>query len=273
MKKVSGSRRVETICSWAQPFRVGDEIKLDAYEGTVEEIQARATIIKTYDERRVVIPNAVDQGFPPASNACVVRPRTDNSHESCRQLRKRAEATIRRLARGPERLRSRIIAPREGATRTGSFSRFSQSKTAKADSASKLEHYIVRSASMLNISKAFSSFSVNDIQKAREFYGKTLGLELSSGPEGTLVVPLSGGTKALMYPKPNHQPATFTVLNFPVDSVEKAVDELSQRGVRFEVYNEPNLKTDARGISRGNGPTIAWFKDPAGNILSVLEAA
>ena len=126
---------------------------------------------------------------------------------------------------------------------------------------------------MLNISKAFSSFSVNDIQKAKEFYGKTLGLELSSGPEGTLVVPLSGGTKALMYPKPNHQPATFTVLNFPVDSVEKAVDELGQRGVRFEVYNEPNLKTDARGISRGNGPMIAWFKDPAGNILSVLEAA
>jgi catechol 2,3-dioxygenase-like lactoylglutathione lyase family enzyme len=126
---------------------------------------------------------------------------------------------------------------------------------------------------MLNISKAFSSFSVNDIQKAKEFYGKTLGLELASGPEGTLVVPLSGDTKALMYPKPNHEPANFTVLNFPVESVEKAVDELSRRGVRFEVYNEPNLKTDTRGISRGNGPTIAWFKDPAGNILSVLEAA
>jgi catechol 2,3-dioxygenase-like lactoylglutathione lyase family enzyme len=114
---------------------------------------------------------------------------------------------------------------------------------------------------------------VNDIQRAREFYGKTLGLELSSGPEGTLIVPLSGGAKVLMYPKPNHQPATFTVLNFPVESVEKAVDELTQRGVRFESYNEPGLKTDARGISRGNGPTIAWFKDPAGNILSVLEAA
>src|ERR1700736_32492 len=83
----------------------------------------------------------------------------------------------------------------------------------------------LRGYPMLNISKAFSSFSVNDIQKAKEFYGKTLGLELSSGPEGTLVVPLSGGTKALMYPKPNHQPATFTVLNVPVDSVEKAVDE------------------------------------------------
>lgn len=126
---------------------------------------------------------------------------------------------------------------------------------------------------MLNVGKAFSSFSVNDIERAKEFYGKTLGLELASGPEGTLVLPLSGGAKALMYPKPNHQPATFTVLNFPVDSVEKAVDELTRRGVRFEIYNEPNLKTDARGIFRGNGPRIAWFKDPAGNILSVLEAA
>jgi predicted enzyme related to lactoylglutathione lyase len=126
---------------------------------------------------------------------------------------------------------------------------------------------------MLNTKKAFSSFSVNDIPKAKEFYGKTLGLDLSSGPEGTLVVPLSGDTKALMYPKPNHEPATFTVLNFPVESVEEAVEELSRRGVRFEVYNEPSLKTDARGISRGNGPTIAWFKDPAGTILSVVEAA
>jgi catechol 2,3-dioxygenase-like lactoylglutathione lyase family enzyme len=126
---------------------------------------------------------------------------------------------------------------------------------------------------VLTPEKAFTSFSVNDIQRAREFYGKTLGLELSSGPEGTLIVPLSGGAEVLMYPKPNHQPATFTVLNFPVESVEKAVDELTQRGVRFESYNEPGLKTDARGISRGNGPTIAWFKDPAGNILSVLEAA
>jgi catechol 2,3-dioxygenase-like lactoylglutathione lyase family enzyme len=123
---------------------------------------------------------------------------------------------------------------------------------------------------MLNASKALGSFYVNDIQKAKDFYGKTLGLEVSSGSEGTLVI---SEAKTLIYPKPNHQPATFTVLNFPVDSVEKAVDELSKRGVRFEIYNEPNLKTDARGISRGNGPTIAWFKDPAGNILSVLEAA
>jgi catechol 2,3-dioxygenase-like lactoylglutathione lyase family enzyme len=123
---------------------------------------------------------------------------------------------------------------------------------------------------MLNAKKALSSFSVNDIQKARDFYGNTLGLEVSGGAEGTLVL---SETKTMIYPKPNHQPATFTVLNFPVDSVEKAVDELGKRGVRFEVYNEPNLKTDARGISRGNGPTIAWLKDPAGNILSVLEAA
>jgi predicted enzyme related to lactoylglutathione lyase len=126
---------------------------------------------------------------------------------------------------------------------------------------------------MLNPNKAFSSFSVNNIQKAREFYGKTLGVNVSTGPEGTLVLALAGDNKALMYPKPNHQPASFTVLNFPVDNVEKTVEELNQRGVRFEVYNEPNLKTDSRGISRGNGPTIAWFKDPAGNILSVLEAA
>lgn len=126
---------------------------------------------------------------------------------------------------------------------------------------------------MLNTNKAFSSFSVNDMQKAKDFYGKTLGVELSSGPEGTLELKLGGGAKALLYPKPNHQPATFTVLNFPVPSVDKAVDDLNQRGVRFEIYNEPNLKTDARGVSRGNGPTIAWFKDPAGNILSVLEAA
>jgi catechol 2,3-dioxygenase-like lactoylglutathione lyase family enzyme len=124
----------------------------------------------------------------------------------------------------------------------------------------------------VNASKAFSSFSVNDIQKAKQFYGETLGLDVSSGPEGTLVVPLSGGTKALMYPKANHQAATFTVWNFPVESVEKAVSDLTQRGVRFEIYDEPNLKTDARGIFLGNGPTIAWFKDPAGNILSVLEA-
>jgi catechol 2,3-dioxygenase-like lactoylglutathione lyase family enzyme len=124
---------------------------------------------------------------------------------------------------------------------------------------------------MLNPSRAFASYSVNDIAKAKDFYGKTLGLNSSGGPEGTLVLNLSNGTRVLMYPKPNHQPATFTVLNFPVPSVDSAVEELTQKGVRFEKYNSPDLKTDEKGIMRGNGPVIAWFKDPAGNILSVLE--
>ncbi len=123
---------------------------------------------------------------------------------------------------------------------------------------------------MLEKSKAFSGFSVNDTQKAKEFYGRTLGLEVSES-NGLLNLHLAGGTVVLIYPKPNHTPATFTILNFPVDNVDKAVDELTKRGVRFEIYNQPNLKTDERGIFRGGGPVIAWFKDPAGNILSVLE--
>jgi hypothetical protein len=82
---------------------------------------------------------------------------------------------------------------------------------------------------------------------------------------------LAGGNNIIIYPKPNHVPATFTVLNFPVDDVDLAVDELKKRGVRFEQYNLPDLKTDEKGIMRGHGPTIAWFKDPAGNILSVIE--
>jgi catechol 2,3-dioxygenase-like lactoylglutathione lyase family enzyme len=123
---------------------------------------------------------------------------------------------------------------------------------------------------MLKDSKAFSGFSVDDTQKAKEFYGRTLGLEVSES-HGLLQLLLAGGTKVLMYPKPNHVPATFTILNFPVDNVNKAVNELTKRGVRFEIYNEPNLKTDESGVFRGGGPLIAWFKDPAGNILSVLE--
>ena len=123
---------------------------------------------------------------------------------------------------------------------------------------------------MLEKSKAFSGFSANDIQRAKEFYGRTLGLEVSES-HGLLNLHLAGGTTVLIYPKPNHVPATFTVLNFPVDSVDKAVDELTKRGVRFQIYNEPDLKTDEKGIFRGGGPVIAWFKDPAGNILSVLE--
>jgi catechol 2,3-dioxygenase-like lactoylglutathione lyase family enzyme len=123
---------------------------------------------------------------------------------------------------------------------------------------------------MFEKSKAFSGFSVNDTQKANEFYGRTLGLEVSES-NGLLKLHLESGTTVLIYPKPNHTPATFTILNFPVDNVDKAVDELTKRGVRFEIYNQPNLKTDERGVFRGGGPVIAWFKDPAGNILSVLE--
>jgi len=125
---------------------------------------------------------------------------------------------------------------------------------------------------VLEKSKAFSGFSVNDTKKAKEFYNRTLGLEVSES-NGLLKLNLAGGNEVLIYPKPNHTPASFTILNFPVDNVDKAVDELTQRGVRFEIYNEPHLKTDNRGIFRGGGPVIAWFKDPAGNILSVLEEA
>ena len=123
---------------------------------------------------------------------------------------------------------------------------------------------------MLGDSKAFSGFSVNDIEKAKEFYGRTLGLKVSES-NGLLTLHLAGGNNVLIYPKPNHTPATFTVLNFPVDDVDQAVDELTKRGVRFEIYDLPEIKTDKKGIMRGNGPTIAWFKDPSGNILSVIE--
>lgn len=128
-----------------------------------------------------------------------------------------------------------------------------------------------RSAAMLKASHAFSGFSTNDIGQAKEFYGRTLGLEVSE-EHGLLNLHLGGGADVLIYPKANHAPATFTVLNFPVDDVDETVDELTKRGVRFEIYTEPSIKTDAKGISRDNGgPTIAWFKDPAGNILSVLD--
>src|SRR5688572_17469719 len=113
---------------------------------------------------------------------------------------------------------------------------------------------------MLKDTNAFSGFSVNDLRKAKEFYGKTLGLEVSEVPEmeDMLELHLGSGAKVLIYPKPDHKAATFTILNFPVDNVEKTVDELARRGVRFEHY-EGDIKTDAKGISRDNGgPTIAW---------------
>ena len=125
---------------------------------------------------------------------------------------------------------------------------------------------------MLKDSKAFSGFSTGDISKAKEFYGETLGLDVSE-EHGLLTLHLAAGNNVLIYPKPKHVPAAFTVLNFPVPDVDRAVEELTKRGVRFEIYDLPDLKTDKKGIMRGNGPTIAWFKDPAGNILSVLDEA
>ena len=123
---------------------------------------------------------------------------------------------------------------------------------------------------MLGESKAFSGFAVPDVAEAKEFYAKILGLNVSES-HGLLTLHLAGGNNVLIYPKPNHVPATFTVLNFPVGDVDLAVDELKKRGVRFEIYDLPDIKTDEKGIMRGNGPTIAWFKDPAGNILSVIK--
>ena len=127
-----------------------------------------------------------------------------------------------------------------------------------------------KASSMFREAESFSSFSVNDIQKAKEFYGQTLGLDIKETPEG-LELHTENNT-VFLYPKPNHTPASFTVLNFHVEDIEAAVDELSTLGISLEHYNLPDIKTDQRGIARGpQGPTIAWFKDPAGNILSVLE--
>ena len=125
---------------------------------------------------------------------------------------------------------------------------------------------------MLKDSNAFSGFSVDDLQKAKDFYGGVLGLNVTDGEMGALNLNLAGGTTIYVYPKPNHVPATFTILNFLVPDIEKSVDELTARGVRFEHYDMPELKTDAKGIAHGPpGPNIAWFTDPAGNIMSVIE--
>jgi catechol 2,3-dioxygenase-like lactoylglutathione lyase family enzyme len=124
---------------------------------------------------------------------------------------------------------------------------------------------------MFKDAKAYSGFAVDDIPAARDFYGTTLGLDVTDVGD-MLDVTLGSGGHVLIYPKPNHEPATYTILNFPVDDVDAAVDDLTSRGVAFERYDEPDLKTDETGIFRGQGPTIAWFRDPAGNILSVLEA-
>ena len=117
--------------------------------------------------------------------------------------------------------------------------------------------------------KAFSGFAVDDVPAAQRFYGETLGLTTSE-ENGILTLHLAGDRPTLVYPKPDFVPATYTILNFPVDDIDRAVDDLAARGVRFERYD--GFEQDERGVHRTEGPPIAWFRDPAGNILAVLEA-
>lgn len=122
---------------------------------------------------------------------------------------------------------------------------------------------------------AFSGFSVDDIDAARSFYGDTLGMDVTVNAMGFLDISLSDGGSILVYAKPNHTPASFTILNFPVSDVDAAVDELNARGVVTKIYDDSEFDTDEKGILRGGpdrGPDIAWFKDPAGNVLAVLSA-
>jgi len=121
---------------------------------------------------------------------------------------------------------------------------------------------------MFENTKAFSGFAVDDLAAARQFYGETLGLKTSE-QYGLLTLHLAGGRDTLVYPKPDHKPATYTILNFEVDDIDATVDELAGRGVRMERYE--GLGQDDKGINRAGGPYIAWFKDPAGNILAVLQ--
>jgi catechol 2,3-dioxygenase-like lactoylglutathione lyase family enzyme len=121
-------------------------------------------------------------------------------------------------------------------------------------------------------SEAFSGFSVNDIDAAADFYGNKLGLEVEKEPMGTLAIKLGTGQHVMAYPKENHEPATFTILNFVTSDVDQAVDDLVAKGITMERYDSPDIQQDERGIARDDrGPAIAWFKDPAGNILSVLQ--
>jgi catechol 2,3-dioxygenase-like lactoylglutathione lyase family enzyme len=121
---------------------------------------------------------------------------------------------------------------------------------------------------MFENTKAFSGFAVSDLDEARDFYGQTLGLKTSED-HGLLTLHIAGDRDTLVYPKPDHAPASYTILNFPVDDIDAAVEELAARGVRCERYD--GFEQDENGVFRGGGPYIAWFKDPAGNVLSVLQ--
>jgi predicted enzyme related to lactoylglutathione lyase len=128
----------------------------------------------------------------------------------------------------------------------------------------------MKGSAMFENTKAFSGFSVDDIEAAKKFYGETLGIRVSELGAGLLTLHIAGDRDIIVYPKPNHEPATFTILNFPVDDIDQAVDELSRRGIEFLRYD--GFSQDDKGIARGDeGPPIAWFTDPAGNILAVLQ--
>jgi predicted enzyme related to lactoylglutathione lyase len=131
----------------------------------------------------------------------------------------------------------------------------------------------LKESAMFTAKDAFSSFSVDDLAKARQFYGETLGMTVRDGGMGTLRLQLASGSHVMIYPKDNHEPASFTVLNLVVEDVEQAVDELNRLGVQTKIYDDPKLPTNSKGIAEGGGgPQIAWFKDPAGNVLSVINA-
>ncbi|WP_411700650.1 VOC family protein [Conyzicola sp.] len=125
---------------------------------------------------------------------------------------------------------------------------------------------------MFTPSGAFSGFSIDDLDAAKKFYGETLGLRITENDMGFLNLHLDSGATVLAYVKPDHEPATFTILNFQVDDVDAAVDDLNARGVETNIYG-PSIPADDRGVMKGDGPDIAWFRDPAGNVLSVLSAS
>lgn len=124
---------------------------------------------------------------------------------------------------------------------------------------------------MVKVNAAFSGFSIDDLEAAKQFYGEQLGFTVTENAMGFLEIDLPGGARVLAYTKPNHEPASYTMLNLDVDDVEAAVDELNAAGIVTKIYTDPDFGTDEKGIARGMGPDIAWFTDPAGNVISVLK--
>ncbi len=126
---------------------------------------------------------------------------------------------------------------------------------------------------MFTSDRAFSSFAVKDLDEAKVFYGDTLGIPVQELDMGIIELTLGSGARVMVYPKPDHEPAVFTILNFDVDDVEAAVDELHARGIVTKIYDDADFPTDDKGISRDMGPAIAWFRDPSGNVLAVLSTS